>query len=197
MRDLRAKIGHDVILQPGVAAIIFNAAGQVLLQRRSDNGEWGLPGGIMEPGEEPAETLVREIREETALEVVPERIVGVYSGPEFVVRYPNGDEAAILSITFACRPVAGEPRVNDDESLEIRLFRARRPARDAAASPDADRGLRSGTTPAPASGRLPKGPDLFVGALGRTLNVEEVRLACDLRAPPRIWTLLGSLHVER
>jgi 8-oxo-dGTP pyrophosphatase MutT (NUDIX family) len=122
MRDLRAKIGHDVILQPGVAAIIFNAAGQVLLQRRSDNGEWGLPGGIMEPGEEPAETLVREIREETALEVVPERIVGVYSGPEFVVRYANGDEAAILSITFACRPVAGEPRVNDDESLEIRYF---------------------------------------------------------------------------
>ena len=76
----------------------------------------------MEPGEEPAETLVREIREETALEVVPERIVGVYSGPEFVVRYQNGDEAAILSITFACRPVAGEPRVNDDESLEIRYF---------------------------------------------------------------------------
>jgi 8-oxo-dGTP pyrophosphatase MutT (NUDIX family) len=65
---------------------------------------------------------VREIREETALEVVPERIVGVYSGPEFVVRYPNGDEAAILSVTFACRPVAGEPRVNDDESLEFRYF---------------------------------------------------------------------------
>lgn len=122
MRDLRAKIGHDVLLQAGVAAVIVNAAGQVLLQRRSDNGEWGLPGGIMEPGEEPAETLVREIREETSLEVVPERIVGVYSGPDFRVRYPNVDEAAILSITFACRPVAGEARVNDDESLEIRYF---------------------------------------------------------------------------
>ena len=76
----------------------------------------------MEPGEEPAETLVREVREETALEVVPERIVGVYSGPDFRVRYGNGDEAMILSITFACRPGAGEPRVNDDESLEIRYF---------------------------------------------------------------------------
>jgi 8-oxo-dGTP pyrophosphatase MutT (NUDIX family) len=122
MRDLRARIGPALLLQPGVAAIIFDTAGRVLLQRRSDNGEWGLPGGIMEPGEEPAQTLVREIREETALEVVPERIVGVYSGPDFVVRYPNGDEAAILSITFACRPVAGEARVNDDESLEIRYF---------------------------------------------------------------------------
>jgi 8-oxo-dGTP pyrophosphatase MutT (NUDIX family) len=122
MRDLRAKIGHDVLLQPGVAAVIIDAAGHVLLQRRSDDGQWGLPGGAMEPGEEPAQTLVREIREETALEVVPERIVGVYGGPDFRVRYPNGDEAAILSITFACRPIAGEARVNDDESLEIRYF---------------------------------------------------------------------------
>jgi 8-oxo-dGTP pyrophosphatase MutT (NUDIX family) len=80
--------------------VIVNPAGQVLLQRRSDDGEWGLPGGALEPGEEPAEALVREIREETALEVVPERIVGVYAGPDFFVRYPNGDEAAILSITL-------------------------------------------------------------------------------------------------
>jgi 8-oxo-dGTP pyrophosphatase MutT (NUDIX family) len=122
VRDLRAKIGRALVLQPGVAAVIVNAAGQVLLQRRSDDGQWGLPGGAMEPGEEPAETLVREIREETALEVVPERIVGVYSGADFRVRYANGDEAMIVSITFACRPVAGEPRVNDDESLEIRYF---------------------------------------------------------------------------
>jgi 8-oxo-dGTP diphosphatase len=121
-RDLRAKIGHAMLLSPGVAAVIINEAGHVLLQRRSDDGRWGLPGGAMEPGEEPAEALVREIREETALEIVPERIVGVYSGPEFRVRYGNGDEAMIVSITFACRPGSGEPRVNDDESLEIRYF---------------------------------------------------------------------------
>ena len=76
----------------------------------------------MEPGEEPAESLVREIREETALEIVPERIVGVYSGPDFRVRYGNGDEAMIVSITFACRAQGGEPRINDEESLELRYF---------------------------------------------------------------------------
>jgi hypothetical protein len=54
--------------------------------------------------------------------VVPERIVGVYSGPDFHVRYGNGDEAMIVSITFACRSLGGEPRVNDDESLELRYF---------------------------------------------------------------------------
>jgi 8-oxo-dGTP pyrophosphatase MutT (NUDIX family) len=122
LKNLRVRIGHDVLLTPGVAAVIVNDRGEVLLQRRSDDGRWGLPGGAMEPGEEPAETLVREVREETALEVVPERIVGVYSGPDFRVRYGNGDEAMIVSITFACRPGTGEPRVNDDESLEIRYF---------------------------------------------------------------------------
>ncbi|MGH7299939.1 MAG: NUDIX hydrolase [Candidatus Rokuibacteriota bacterium] len=122
VHDLRAKIGPDLLLMPGVAAVIINPAGQVLLQRRSDDGKWGLPGGGMEPGEEPADTLVREIREETALEIVPERIVGVYSGPDFRIRYANGDETMIVSVTFACRPVAGEPRVNDDESLEVRYF---------------------------------------------------------------------------
>jgi 8-oxo-dGTP diphosphatase len=104
IRDIRAKIGADLLLLPGVAAVIIDPDGRVLLQRRSDSGEWGLPGGAIEPGEEPAEALVREILEETALDVVPERVVGV------------------VSITFACRPVAGEPRVNDDESLEVRYF---------------------------------------------------------------------------
>jgi 8-oxo-dGTP diphosphatase len=122
IRRLRAKVGHDLILMPAVAGVIVNAQGEVLLQRRSDDGAWGLPGGAIEPGEEPAEALVREILEETALEIVPERIVGVYSGPEFRVRYDNGDEAMILSITFACRPLGGAPRVNDDESLELRYF---------------------------------------------------------------------------
>ncbi len=94
---------------------------------------------------------MREIREETALEVVPERIVGVYSGPEFVVRYPNGDEAAILSITFACRPVAGEPRVNDDESLEIRYFAPGRPAGRCRRATGCGSRTRYGTIRAPAS----------------------------------------------
>jgi 8-oxo-dGTP pyrophosphatase MutT (NUDIX family) len=122
IHDIRAKIGADLLLLPGVAAVIIDPTGRVLLQRRSDDGEWGLPGGAIEPGEEPAEALVREIFEETALDVVPERVVGVYSGPEFRIRYPNGDETMIVSITFACRPVGGEPRVNDEESLEVRYF---------------------------------------------------------------------------
>ena len=107
LHDLRAKIGHDLLLTPGVAAVILNDAGHVLLQRRSDDGEWGLPGGAMEPGEEPAESLVREVREETALEVVPERIVGVYRRArlpgELRQRRPGHDRQHHLRVPLAGR----------------------------------------------------------------------------------------------
>jgi 8-oxo-dGTP pyrophosphatase MutT (NUDIX family) len=122
IRDLRSKIGHDLLLLPGVTAIVINAAGEILLQRRSDNGQWGLLSGIMDPGEEPADTVIREVREESGLDVIPERVSGVYSGEDYHVRYPNGDESIYVDIAFVCRPVAGEPHIGDDESLEIRYF---------------------------------------------------------------------------
>ncbi|HYG74266.1 MAG TPA: NUDIX domain-containing protein [Planctomycetota bacterium] len=122
IRGLRAKIGHDMIFSPGVAGIVINPAGEVLLQRRSDNGQWGIPGGAIDPGEEPADAAAREVFEETGVRVIPERVVGVYGGPDFKFDYPNGDRVMVISITFACRPVSGEPRVNDDECLEVRYF---------------------------------------------------------------------------
>ena len=66
--------------------------------------------------------LPKTMDEGSVRALVKERIVGVYSGPDFRVRYGNGDEAMIVSITFACRALGGEPRVNDDESLELRYF---------------------------------------------------------------------------
>jgi 8-oxo-dGTP pyrophosphatase MutT (NUDIX family) len=119
---MREKIGHDLLMMIGVAAVIVNDAGEVLLQLRSDTHQWGLPGGAVDPGEEPADALVREVYEETGLTVLPERIVGVYSGPEYQFTYPNGDQVCVMNITFACRPVEGTPTVNDDESLEVRYF---------------------------------------------------------------------------
>ncbi len=129
IRDLRSKIGHDLLLLPGVTAVVTNAAGEILLQRRSDNGQWGLLSGVMEPGEEPADAVIREVREESGLDVIPERVSGVYSGEAYHVHYPNGDESIYVDITFVCRPVAGELHIGDDESLEIRYFaRDRLPA---------------------------------------------------------------------
>ncbi|HEX2618767.1 MAG TPA: NUDIX hydrolase [Phototrophicaceae bacterium] len=123
IRHLREKIGHDLLMMPAVAAIIFNDAGEVLLQLRSDNHLWALPGGAIEPGEEPAEAAIREVWEETGLKVIPERISGVYGGDNNFTHYPNGDEVAIIAITFVCRVVGGALQIDDDETLELRYFK--------------------------------------------------------------------------
>jgi 8-oxo-dGTP pyrophosphatase MutT (NUDIX family) len=117
---LREKIGCDLLLLPSVSAIILDDRGRVLLQRSSDDGKWYTIGGAIDPGEEPAEAVVREVQEETGLVVQPVRITSVQSSP--VVVYPNGHRTQYVAITFLCRVVGGTFRINDDESLELRHF---------------------------------------------------------------------------
>ena len=116
---LREKIGHDTIMIPSSSAVIFNEAGEVLLHQRSDNGNWSLVGGAADPGEHPAETLVRETLEEAGVRVKPERLVGIYTAE---ARYPNGDHVVYTSAAFQCCIIDGEPHVADDESLAVRFF---------------------------------------------------------------------------
>ncbi|MFF1827896.1 NUDIX domain-containing protein [Paenarthrobacter sp. NPDC058040] len=117
---LREKIGNDRLWLPAVRGIVLDDQGRVLLCQRSDNGHWTPITGILEPGEHPAPGLVREIFEETAVVAETERIIGVgVVGP---VTFPNGDECDFLDITFRCKYVSGEARVNDDESVDVRWF---------------------------------------------------------------------------
>jgi 8-oxo-dGTP diphosphatase len=121
--DLRYKVGHALLLMPGAAAIIRDDAGRVLLIHRGDGRGWSLPGGMMEPGERIADAVVREVREETGLEVKPVRIVGVYSDPAYThITYPNGDEVHFVATTFECRVVGGRLSADGDESLDVRYF---------------------------------------------------------------------------
>ncbi len=122
VQTIRQKIGHDLLVLVGAAAIILNDKNEVLLQQRSDNHKWGVPGGAVEPGEEPAAAVIREVKEETGLTIRPERIVGIYGGKSHLINYPNGDQAAITSITFLCRIVEGEPHIDDDETLALGWF---------------------------------------------------------------------------
>jgi 8-oxo-dGTP diphosphatase len=117
---LREHVGHATLLLPAAAAIVRDEAERILLIRRSDNGSWSLPGGMMEPGERVADCVVREVREETGLEVEVVRLVGVCSDPAFThVTYPNGDQVHFVSATFECRVIGGQPRPDGDESLEV------------------------------------------------------------------------------
>ncbi|MFE4367794.1 NUDIX domain-containing protein [Streptomyces sp. NPDC056835] len=121
IREIRATAGHQLLLLPGVSAIVFDDDGRVLLGRRADTGGWSIIGGIPEPGEQPAVTAVREVYEETAVRCVAERVVLVQALMK-PVTYPNGDECQFMDITFRCRAVGGEARVNDDESLDVGWF---------------------------------------------------------------------------
>ena len=117
---LREKIGHDPLWIPGARAVVFDGDGRVLLGQRADNGRWGLITGILEPGEEPAAGLLREVFEETGVVAEAERLVSVAAvGP---LTYPNGDVCQFLTLVFRCRYVSGEARVNDDESLAVGWF---------------------------------------------------------------------------
>ncbi|MFJ2932481.1 NUDIX hydrolase [Streptomyces sp. NPDC087219] len=121
IRALRETAGHQLLFLPGVSAVVFDDRGRVLLGRRADNGRWAVIGGIVEPGEQPADCAVREVFEETAVHCEVERIVLVETLRKPVV-YPNGDQCQFLDVSFRCRAVGGEARVNDDESIEVGWF---------------------------------------------------------------------------
>ncbi|GAB3268345.1 NUDIX domain-containing protein [Micromonospora halotolerans] len=135
---MRRHIGHDLLMLYGVSAVVTDEAGRVLLARRGDNGRWSVPAGTVDPGEQPADALVREVREETGIEVEIERIGGVATHP---VVYPNGDACEYLNVWFRCRPVGGVPTADGDESLAVGWFAP-------AALPDLDEWSRLRTTTA-------------------------------------------------
>ena len=128
--QIREKIGHDPLWLPSVAAIVLRdsadqsawAVPDVLLVRRADNGEWTPVTGIAEPGEQPHDAAVREVREETGIEAAPAAILGAGSvGP---ITHANGDQASYMSVQLRLEPAdpAAEPVVGDDESTEVGWF---------------------------------------------------------------------------
>lgn len=116
---LRAHVGHQKVPLVFTCAIIRNEAGQILWQQRSDFGWWGLLGGSVEMDENLTQCLIREVQEESGYLVKIERLVGVYSSPDFDVTYPNGDQAQQITFTFACTLQGGEMNTNNDETLAL------------------------------------------------------------------------------
>lgn len=120
--DLTRVIG----VRASVSAVIFDTRGRLLLQQRSDGGQWGLPGGSVEIGESLRDAIVREVREETGLTVAPRRLVGLYSSPAFqVVRYPDGNAWHYISVCFECRVRSGR-LTTCDETLALAWVAPRR-----------------------------------------------------------------------
>ena len=119
VKYIRSRVGHDKIILNAAGAIITKDD-MILLQRRSDNGAWGLIGGILEMDETYHEGALREIKEETGLDVSLDYLVGIYHN--FDMKWSSGDEAHCICAIFKASITNGEPRV-DHESLELRFFK--------------------------------------------------------------------------
>ena len=112
-----------VLLQDGAAAIIVNEIGQILLQSRADNDKWGLPGGCQELGERFEETIIREIKEETNLDVIEDdlELIDVVSGYSRKNAYPNGDVVINNTVLYCVKNYSGELKW-DEESKTMKFF---------------------------------------------------------------------------
>ncbi|WNV81750.1 NUDIX domain-containing protein [Bacillus atrophaeus] len=80
--------------------MVLHKESEILLQERVDNGKWSLPGGNMEPGETVGDSIKREVKEETGLDIVVKHLVGVYSDPNHVKAYQDGEVRQQFSLAF-------------------------------------------------------------------------------------------------
>lgn len=116
------RLGKEGQLRMGCSAVIFNETRtKALLTRRTDNGRWCIPGGGMEVGEFAAEACIREVWEETGLNVSVKRLIGVYSNPHQLVIYPDGNKAHFVVLSFEVEVIGGELGLSN-ETTEVGFF---------------------------------------------------------------------------
>ena len=118
------KLKHKfVLLQDGAAAIIVNDKNQILLQSRADRDKWGLPGGCQELGERFQDTIIREIKEETNLDVKEKdlKLIDIVSGFTRRNNYPNGDVVINNTALYCVGNYSGELKW-DSESKNMKFF---------------------------------------------------------------------------
>ncbi|MBF8186262.1 NUDIX domain-containing protein [Nonomuraea sp. K274] len=133
--DPEAPIPNSLV--PSVNVVVTNEAGDLLMIRRADNGNWALPGGAIDLGESIPAAAIRETLEETGITCEITGIVGVYSDPRHVILYTsNGEVRQEFSIVLTARPIAGEPTPSS-ESREVLWI-----SRDDVENHDMDRSMR-------------------------------------------------------
>jgi ADP-ribose pyrophosphatase YjhB (NUDIX family) len=120
---LRSQVGSRLLLVPGARVVIENANGEILLQKRTDFGVWGLPGGNAEEGESLELVAVREVLEETGLIVSNLQPFGFGNDPEIeTITFPNGDQCQFFVLNFFSREFSGDLTIGDDESASLQWF---------------------------------------------------------------------------
>ncbi|MRH90006.1 NUDIX domain-containing protein [Nocardia sp. SYP-A9097] len=118
-RDPNAPKANSLV--PGGSALIVDEHGAVLMQRRGDSGNWSLPGGAMEIGETLEQCAIRETKEETGLDIEITGLLGIYTDPEHVIEYGDGEIRQELAVTYYGRVIGGSIRVSS-ESTAVRFL---------------------------------------------------------------------------
>ncbi|MFI5492077.1 NUDIX domain-containing protein [Actinoplanes sp. NPDC051859] len=120
---LRSMIGHELILLPAVSVLVLDEQARLLLVRHAGQRDgWAVPGGAVEVGESPAQAAVREIREETGLQINRLRLRDTLGGPDYEVTYPNGDRVAYVTTVYEAGISAGTPVPDQEEITELDWF---------------------------------------------------------------------------
>ena len=108
-----SRVGRNGTIRVGCSAVIFDKDREkILLTRREDNNQWCLPSGGMEPGESASEACIREVEEETGLQVAIKRLIGVYTTPHELVVYQDGNKIQLVALCFEAEIVGGELRLS-------------------------------------------------------------------------------------
>ena len=119
---LRSHVGHAPLHITGCSVLLENEKGELLLQKRRDNGCWAPPGGALEMGETAENAARRECWEEAGVVAGELRLFGVYTGEDRYIYYPNGDVCYCTLVCFTCKDYVGDPMQNTEEAVEHRFF---------------------------------------------------------------------------
>ncbi|CAM4372257.1 NUDIX domain-containing protein [Paenibacillus phoenicis] len=125
--ELRKLVGTRPLILTGVTVIVLNEEKNILLQRRTDTGDWGVIGGALEIAETFEEAGHRELYEEAGLNAEELKFITVLSGSDMYYQYPHGDEVYNAIIVYEAHKVSGIPTINDNEGLELKYFSLKEP----------------------------------------------------------------------
>lgn len=121
IKELRKRVGHRPLILAGAVVIILNQHKEILLQQRADD-DWGLPGGLLELGESLEAAAIREVKEETGLEVEQLQLLGIHSGEDYYFKLANQDELYSVTAVYEAGDVRGRMEKDGSESIDLKYF---------------------------------------------------------------------------